>query len=248
MTPQTNMASGGRFTLGANAPSPASVVQSGSNGIVKFAGATVGGAYPISVIATDNAGSATATYTYYLSEPPGFPTAAGASAIDFWLMEGVAASISIPTTGYPHDVGVTNSTGKQLLPQMVLTLRDIPRGMTFTSTTAAGIPTGTGLLSGKPDAGSARDFRSILEANNGVRANIEVKYHVRKPGDVNDDGQVDCQDRTTLTDSFGLHSGQTGFDARADLNNDGTVDAADSAILTRFLGLVCGGTLPYNPL
>lgn len=50
-------------------------------------------------------------------------------------------------------------------------------------------------------------------------------------GDVNGDGDVDQDDLDLLTASFGLSSGDPGFNSDADLNNDGVVDVRDLALI-----------------
>jgi hypothetical protein len=63
----------------------------------------------------------------------------------------------------------------------------------------------------------------------------------RIPGDVNNDGRVDCLDVTIVKLAFGKRTGQAGFDARADINSDGVVDVNDLAFVLKQLpaGTVC---------
>ena len=64
------------------------------------------------------------------------------------------------------------------------------------------------------------------------------------PGDVNDDGKVDCADVAIVKAAFGSRLGQPGFDPRADVNNDNVVNVLDLAFVTRLLpaGTVCSAT------
>jgi hypothetical protein len=55
-------------------------------------------------------------------------------------------------------------------------------------------------------------------------------------GDVNLDGAVDAADLLLVADSFGLSTGNPGFDSRCDFNNSGTVDISDVLILAGTFG------------
>lgn len=61
------------------------------------------------------------------------------------------------------------------------------------------------------------------------------------PGDVNSDGVVNCADIAIVRGSFGLKTGQPGFDPRADVNHDGIVNILDLAIVSKQFpaGTVC---------
>ena len=92
----------------------------------------------------------------------------------------------------------------------------------------------TGLL------GHTYGFYSIADENDGnqegAKAVAEATIHVpQMPGDVNGDGRVDCNDITVVKASFGLRSGQTGYNPAADINGDGVVDIRDLAILSQKL-------------
>jgi Dockerin type I domain len=54
-------------------------------------------------------------------------------------------------------------------------------------------------------------------------------------GDLNDDGEVNCNDVAIVKAAFGKKTGQAGFDARADMNLDGIVNVLDLAFLTQKL-------------
>jgi len=55
------------------------------------------------------------------------------------------------------------------------------------------------------------------------------------PGDVNNDGVVNCTDLSIVKASFGKRTGQVGFDPRADVNKDGIVDIRDLSFVSRLL-------------
>jgi len=61
------------------------------------------------------------------------------------------------------------------------------------------------------------------------------------PGDLNEDGKVDCADIAIVKASFGKKPGKPGFDPRADVNGDGVVDIRDLAFVAQHLspGTIC---------
>lgn len=61
------------------------------------------------------------------------------------------------------------------------------------------------------------------------------------PGDLNEDGKVDCRDLSIVKASFGKKTGQPGFDPLADVNGDGVVNILDLSFVARQLpaGMVC---------
>lgn len=71
----------------------------------------------------------------------------------------------------------------------------------------------------------------------GVQSNsLEViVLAVTIPGDLNNDGLVNCADIAIVKASFGKKTGQPGFDSRADVNKDGIVDIRDLTEVSRFL-------------
>lgn len=64
---------------------------------------------------------------------------------------------------------------------------------------------------------------------------------VKRTGDVNGDGAVNCADVAIVKASIGKKKGQAGYDARADINNDGIVNVLDLAVVARQLpaGTTC---------
>jgi hypothetical protein len=221
----------GAFSLDDQTPSGLALRQNPGRGQLSWM-PTSGGAYPVSVTATNGAGSATAVYTFYVQEAPDFPTIGSG---DIWLMIGQPASITIPTTGYPHDVGVTIAN-MQILPPMTLSLhgQSLPAGVSFSSANARGVPTGTAIISGIPARGAEGNYRMSLEANNGLSHRADITLHVRIAGDADGDGNANCQDYNFIKTALGQVRGQASYDARADLNNDGVVDATDLGVLSQF--------------
>src|SRR6185295_17646886 len=64
---------------------------------------------------------------------------------------------------------------------------------------------------------------------------IEVSPAVQTPGDVDGDFDIDLTDLARLLASFGVCSGQPGFDPPADFDADGCVTLADlSELLSNF--------------
>jgi hypothetical protein len=55
------------------------------------------------------------------------------------------------------------------------------------------------------------------------------------PGDLDGDGEVDCDDLAIVKASFGKRSGQPGFDPRADTNHDGVVNVQDLSFVAQHL-------------
>jgi hypothetical protein len=195
---------------------------------------TTGGAYPMTVRATNSYGSASQTYTFYVEQAPGFPSIQPDRPLGLWLMVNVPVSFAIPTTGYPHDLGVTIDGATQYLPPMTVSELDptlqgpgkLPQGISFTDQTSAGLPTGTALFTGTPAEGSEGAYDVWIKADNGQVINTILAINVRAPGDVNDDGQVTCTDLSAI-------AGQANYNAQADINNDGTVNVIDLSLVAR---------------
>ena len=55
------------------------------------------------------------------------------------------------------------------------------------------------------------------------------------PGDLNNDGIVNCADFAIVRGAFGKRAGQTGWDARADVVADGMIDIRDLAFVSQML-------------
>ncbi len=73
-----------------------------------------------------------------------------------------------------------------------------------------------------------------INATSGFVTNVQVTL---LGGDANNDNSVDNLDLGILALSYGLGSGQAGYDARADLNGDGQADNLDLGILANNYGL-----------
>jgi len=92
------------------------------------------------------------------------------------------------------------------------------------------------------DVGHTYGFFSAATDNLGIRETIrnsaDTTTQLKLPtvaGDVNGDGKVDCADLAIVKASFGLRSGQPGFDSRADVNKDGVVDVRDFSFVAQRL-------------
>jgi streptogramin lyase len=82
----------------------------------------------------------------------------------------------------------------------------------------------------------ARDYAG----NEEVKTAADITVHISgplppPPGDLNGDGNVNCQDIAIVKASFGKRSGQTGFNSSADVNQDGMVDIRDLAWVSQKL-------------
>lgn len=242
----TDMATG---TLSLSGTAPAGLTFAApypNEGQLHFKTAT-GGAYPFTIDATNSYGSASQVYTFYMQQLPGFPTAINNSMLSIWLMANIPASYSIPTTGYPHDIGVTAPGGTQILPPMQLSLESpngftetLPAGLTLSDQTSAGIPTGTALISGTPTQTSGQGPLPLtLKANNGQTKYLNINLYVRVPGDINNDGEVNCTDVNVLKAALGSYAGQPNYNVQADINNDGAVNVLDLALVAKYLPQGC---------
>lgn len=83
-------------------------------------------------------------------------------------------------------------------------------------------------------------FHSIAVDNAGNQENPKTAagatiYVPQMPGDVNGDGQINCADIALVKASFGLRTGQPGFNPSADVNHDGVVNVLDLAIVSQKL-------------
>lgn len=71
--------------------------------------------------------------------------------------------------------------------------------------------------------------------NDGRVVRAVVQPVIVPPGDLDRDGTVDCADIAIVRASFGLRTGQPGFDPRADVNLDHIVDIRDLAWVSQRL-------------
>lgn len=94
----------------------------------------------------------------------------------------------------------------------------------------AGAVYAKGMLAGEPN-----EFLGVVYRPASGTNIVTVAYNVA--GDTNGDGHVDVVDLLTLVDSFGLSSGDPGFDPAADINRDGSVDVVDLLLLVDNFGV-----------
>jgi hypothetical protein len=66
--------------------------------------------------------------------------------------------------------------------------------------------------------------------------NWDIYYRTSLAGDVNENGQVDVFDLSTVGAAYGTFEGLPGYNADADINKDGIIDARDVAIVTLYYG------------
>jgi len=75
-----------------------------------------------------------------------------------------------------------------------------------------------------------REFK-ITDADVTGKVTIDIDPMEMVIGDLNADGRINIADFTLLAGSYGLSSGDLGFNALADLNNDATINVLDLSIL-----------------
>ncbi len=112
------------------------------NGTATLAGtpaATAGGAYPITITATNSLGTTSATFTLKIDQPPAITSPDNATA-----STGSPFTFPIATTGYPA-------------PRLAK-LGALPKGLTFKA--------GTGTISGIPASGTAGTYQITITATN----------------------------------------------------------------------------------
>ncbi len=112
------------------------------NGTATLAGtpaATAGGAYPITITATNSLGTTSATFTLKIDQPPAITSPDNATA-----STGSPFTFPIATTGYPA-------------PRLAK-LGALPKGLTFKA--------GTGTVSGIPASGTAGTYQITITATN----------------------------------------------------------------------------------
>jgi hypothetical protein len=178
-------------------------------------------------------GSITGTFQLFVQEAPQI---VGHNSAIFQI--GLANSSSVVTTGFPK-----LAIPGRFNPMRVTVQGTLPPGVSFTDTDSLGVPTGNGLLSGKPAAGSRGSYPLTFTANNGVgtAATQSFNLQVIVAGDVNNDGVVNCADIDALAAAFGYYEGNPRYNPLADLNSDGVVNFADLNIVEGDLpaGLAC---------
>ena len=148
-------------------------------------------------------------------------------AVNFYV--GVQNNYPVQTTGFPKLPEQFGTTNPVTLHMDVSVSGALPPGVSFGDTNQFGIPTGTGVLAGMPDAGSEGVYPLTVTAANGILPNAthNLTLYVVKPGDVNHDGVVDTKDLDAIRKALGTHFGDTTFDNLLDINNDGIIDTQD---------------------
>jgi hypothetical protein len=84
--------------------------------------------------------------------------------------------------------------------------------------------------------GEINKLSPVLPSGNGIAGGSFVCLVYRLVADANEDLAVDVVDLLTLVDTFGLSSGDAGFDATCDFNDDGAVDVVDLLTLVDNFG------------
>jgi hypothetical protein len=84
--------------------------------------------------------------------------------------------------------------------------------------------------------GEINKLSPVLPSGNGTAGGSFVCLVYRLVGDTNEDRSVDVVDLLNLVGTFGLVSGDPGYDAKCDFNNDGSVDVVDLLILVENFG------------
>jgi hypothetical protein len=74
---------------------------------------------------------------------------------------------------------------------------------------------------------------------------VHVEMGYMRVGDASNDNIINASDFNILRMSFGLSSGQQGYDERAEFNGDLVVNIGDFTLMRRNFGL--GGAPPLNP-
>jgi hypothetical protein len=148
---------------------------------------------------------------------------------------GLKTSFPVSASGFPKAQldGIPGLNSNSMRFKVTGTL---PAGISLTDTDASGTgtPVGAGLLSGTPAPNTLGTYPITITADNGV-APAATEYAtvlVTLPGDVNNDGHVDCTDVSLLKAAYGSYRGTAKYDARADINADGVVDIRDLSLLS----------------
>ena len=93
------------------------------------------------------------------------------------------------------------------------------------------IAIGAGPVTGTVDtSGLSATFTHIASFSTVVGLNPPTR-----PGDLNGDGTVNCQDILIIRNAWGKRRGQQGFDDAADYNRDGVVNVLDLAAVSKYL-------------
>jgi hypothetical protein len=184
------------------------------------------------VISATQPVTATQQFDLRVNQPPAI-----VSSTDVNFTIGIPNTFTFVTTGFPQ-IPANGQPGMSISYSGTL-----PAGVTFSQVTPVGLSTGVFAVSGAPAASPTGPFSLMLTANNGVgtAAHQTFTVHVIIPGDVNQDGVVNCSDINVVKAAMGTYRDHVGYDYRADANNDGVVNSLDLAYVTSKLpaGMVC---------
>ena len=162
----------------------------------------------------------------------------------------IGRNSAIFSIGVPYNF-VVNTTGFPKLPVLGLIPTDVlsspmrvsissgtlPAGLTFTDLNSQFYPVGNGILSGTPAPGTGGSYPLTITAASPIGASVSQQFTlvVTQPGDVNNDGHVNCTDVGPVKTAFGYYRGNAKFDPQADINGDGVIDIRDLAIVSSHL-------------
>ena len=190
-----------------------------------FPAVGTGGIYPLVLSMTNAAGTGSQNLRLLVKEAPTFEGAFD-SAVFFVGMDN---RFAVQTTGFPKSPELIGNPNPVVLAMHIAQSGALPPGVSFTDTNPLDIPTGTGLFSGRPDAGSEGVYPLTLTADNGVlpAATLDFTLFVVKPGDMNRDGVVDQRDLDEIRASLGKSLADPDYDPLIDTNHDGIIDERD---------------------
>jgi hypothetical protein len=165
-----------------------------------------------------------------------YPTnCAGVSSSNYTITFGLGLltiTKATPLITWSNPANITQGTA--LGSQQLNATANVPGFFTYTPQSGTILPVSASqTLSVSFAPNDAVDYNSSLAT---VTISVSAKAI---PGDVNNDGVVNCADLAIIKASFGKKTGQPGFDLRADVNGDGIVNVIDLAFVSRQLP---GGT------
>lgn len=148
---------------------------------------------------------------------------------------GLNTRFQVTASGFPRASveGIPGLTSKAMRFSLSGTL---PAGLTFRDTDGigAGLPVGTGVISGIPQPGTTGAYPLTITVDNGVApaATQVFTLLVTRAGDVNNDTRIDCVDVSLVRAAFGAWRGTPRYDVRADINSDGVIDVRDVSLVS----------------
>jgi hypothetical protein len=202
--------------------------------------AGTGGAYPLTLTATNPSGSISRDVNLEVFEQPRITTDVNMQPNFYQFHQGQRNSFSFTTLGYP-DRGQEPMAANQPAPTdpnqalgMYFTVTGLPSGFSASNLDPTGRATGTLTISGTPAQADLGQHVITIKAENGVGTAAEQSFTLnfgRTLGDVNGDGFTDCFDVLALDGAFGRYIGESGYNTRADINNDGAINWADMKLV-----------------